>query len=144
MKLVRQRDPLGCAVACFAFTNHISYQQARKIFVSIKNIDEGYCCRDIVLAYHRIGKHARFNYLKSTLKKKIYKNDTIVFIKRSALYPFGHFLVKADKGWMDPWINWPDCQNFKKAKAGFRKKLPGVPIYAVWVISPDHRSFKKS
>jgi len=34
---------------------------------------------------------------------------------------------------MDPWINFQKDKNLKNAKAGFRKKLPGRPIYGIFI-----------
>jgi hypothetical protein len=33
---------------------------------------------------------------------------------------------------MDPWINFTENKNIKKAKAGFRARLPGKAIYVVF------------
>lgn len=34
---------------------------------------------------------------------------------------------------MDPWINFQKDKNVKNCEAGFRKRLPGKPIYAIFV-----------
>jgi hypothetical protein len=53
---------------------------------------------------------------------------SIVFIKTSAKYLFGHFLARYKDKWMDPWINLPNTD----ITAGFRDQLPGKPTYAVY------------
>lgn len=45
--------------------------------------------------------------------------------------PFGHYLIRFNNQWIDPWINLPN----KNIKAGFRKRLPGKPIYGISCIS---------
>jgi len=65
----------------------------------------------------------------------MYEDGVIVFIKRSVRYPAGHYLARMNGQWMDPWINFPNDQNIKNIKnatSGFRKKLPGKPIYALF------------
>jgi len=56
------------------------------------------------------------------------QNGAIVFVERSKKYPAGHYLIKTKKGWMNPWINFP---NISSAKSGFQKVLPGK---AQWII----------
>jgi hypothetical protein len=71
-----------------------------------------------------------FNYSLKYVKRKkshIYPIGTIVFIGKTEVHPVGHYLLFTEKGWMDPWINFPRLN----AKAGFRKKLPGKPVYAI-------------
>ena len=71
-----------------------------------------------------------YRYIKPKIRKLIYRPGTIIFIARSKKYPAGHYLAMGSgKGWMDPWINFPS--ELKSSRAGFRKKLPGRPIYAV-------------
>ena len=49
------------------------------------------------------------------------KPGTIVFVRRGKVYPYGHFLLKTSKGWMNPWKR---GENIKEAKAGWQKRLP--------------------
>jgi len=76
-----------------------------------------------------LGKSYFRKYLKTKLKH--YPSGSIIYLKRSKRFPFGHYMAKTDLGWMDPWINLP---NYPR-KAGFRKRLPGIPSY---LISPIH------
>jgi hypothetical protein len=86
----------------------------------------------LVAILDRSGYFYQYRYLKPRLRKIIYRDDVIVFIKRSKKYPFGHYLVRYQNLWMDPWINFPKEKDVKKAKAGFRKRLPGKAIYALF------------
>lgn len=62
------------------------------------------------------------------MRKTPDKSGTIVFIAKSKKYPEGHYLLKTSKGWMNPWVNFPEIT---PARAGFQKRLPGK---VVWVM----------
>jgi len=78
-------------------------------------------------------KSIEYKYIKGKIRKKIYQDNTIVFIKRSKKYPYGHYLSRYKSSWMDPWINSKNDRKIKKIKAGFRKRLPGKAIYAIFL-----------
>ncbi len=130
MEPIRQEDKLGCAVACVAFILNIDYKKALKLFASgeRKAKDEGFYCKEIIMAFNNLGFGYQYKYTKKRLQKKIYKENTIVFIKRCKRYPKGHYLTRFNNKWMDPWINFPKAN----IRAGFRKRLPGTPIYLVF------------
>ncbi|MBI2327175.1 hypothetical protein HYU92_02545 [Candidatus Curtissbacteria bacterium] len=130
MKPVKQEDSLGCGVACMAFILGINYQNSLNFFKDgrKKANKAGFFCREIVMALEKAGLRYEYKYIKPKIKKKIYKPNTIVFLRRSKKYPSGHYLCRADNKWMDPWINFP----VEEKKAGFRRSLPGKPIYAIF------------
>ncbi|OGH42619.1 MAG: hypothetical protein A3H79_03470 [Candidatus Levybacteria bacterium RIFCSPLOWO2_02_FULL_36_8b] len=130
MKPIKQKDSLGCAVACVAFRLNISYERSLTLFRHGKKKAEsaGFLCKEIVEALGRRGLSYKYNYIKDRIRNKIYKSGTIVFLRRSKKYPTGHYLCRADNKWMDPWINFPD----RKIKAGFKKRLPEKPIYLIY------------
>ena len=131
-KAISQEDSFGCGIACVAWITDESYKQAKKRY--FKNSDSastfGYLCKELVAALAKAKKQYGYRYVKRRLK---FRNDSIVFIKRSKRYPAGHYLVRTNDGWMDPWINfnYRDA-DIRKVKAGFRKRLPGKPIYVVF------------
>ncbi len=129
IKSITQEAPSGCAVACVAMLLEVPYRKAILLFRNgkSKEIYQGYYCKEIVAVLKKKGVDFRFKYV-SKKNNRIYKNGTIVFIKRTKEYPKGHYLIKTLNGWMDPWINMP---KMNPAKSGLRKKLPGEPIYAV-------------
>ena len=129
-KPITQEDNFGCSIACVAFINGITYKTAKIKWFKSKNAKTlGYFCRDIVRAFTLANKQYTYKYIKRKLK---FKENSIVFIERSKRYPTGHYLAKAKEGWMDPWINFDVRKpNVKKAKAGFRKRLSGRPIYVI-------------
>ena len=130
-KPIAQEDPLGCGIACVAWITGKTYKQAKDLyFKDVKRAGTvGYFCRDLVSALAMAKKQYSYRYLR---KKARFNEDSIVFIKRSKRYPAGHYLVKTAEVWMDPWINF-DCKKpyLTAALAGFRKRLPGKPIYLV-------------
>ncbi len=131
MKSITQKDSFGCGIACVAFICKVSYDYAKKNYFNRPHNAStlGYLCKDIVRALSKSDKNYCYKYLKRRIK---YKKNTIVFIKRSNKYPFGHYLTKTRNGWMDPWINFDNLNHkLPQANSGFRKRLPGKPIYAI-------------
>ncbi len=122
---------MGCAVACVASLLGTSYKRALVLFNNKPYAPtKGYYCKDISKAL----KKRRLVYVwKKVLlgvNPLLNKEGVIVFIARSKKYPAGHYLLKTDRGWMNPWINFPEIA---PAKAGFQKRLPGKPQ---WIMYP--------
>ncbi|MFH1694410.1 MAG: hypothetical protein ABH880_01465 [Patescibacteria group bacterium] len=134
MKAVTQESPMGCAIACCASRAGSSYRKMRALFEGgdIKDWTTGFYTKDIKKALNKVGIPVEGCGAKDWGNKRI-PVGSIVFIERSKKYPAGHFLLKTENGWMDPWINFP---HMKPAKSGFRKKLPGK-VY--WVIDTRDR-----
>lgn len=132
-KAVVQEDPSGCGVACVAFVLGLTYPAALKLFKKgeYKADNCGFYCQEMTEVLNNQGKDFELKYIKEKIKRKIYRDHTIIFIKRSKKYPAGHLLCRYKNIWMDPWINFQKNKNIKKAEAGFRKRLPGKPIYAI-------------
>ena len=131
---VIQKDILGCGIACTAFVLCINYKNALRLFPDgrQKAKQRGFICKEIVRVLKKKDISAHYKYINKKIRKKIYRDNVIVFIKRSKKYPFGHYLVRYKNLWMDPWINFPENKNIKKAISGFRKRLPGRPIYVIF------------
>ena len=130
----RQKHPFGCGATCVAFVLGLDYSTALKLFEDGENkaINRGFYCRDIVDALMKKGLYFEFKYLKPKIRQKIYQNYSIVFIKRSKAYPSGHYLCRHNNLWMDPWFNLKENHDVSKARANFRKRLPGKPIYVFY------------
>jgi ABC-type bacteriocin/lantibiotic exporter with double-glycine peptidase domain len=138
MKPIKQEDGLGCAVACIAFVLNIKYQKALTLFKNGErrvNKEANFYCPELVNILNSFGLKYRYKKLKKNNESKIYKEKSIVFIKRSKKYPYGHFLSRYNGFWMDPWINLPN----KNIKAGFRKRLPERPTYVILRLAPRDR-----
>ena len=130
MKPIFQEDELGCGVACTAFILGISYQDALSLFEDGKSKADnaGFYCKEICKILMKNYKFYEFKYIKPKNRYKMYKSNSIVFVKRSKKYKYGHFLARHDNTWMDPWINFPKYPR----KSGFRKRIPGKPIYIIF------------
>lgn len=134
MNPVKQEDGLGCAVASVAFVLGVPYSEALKLFVDGKRRvkeEANFYCPELVRILNSKGLNYSWKKLKNENMEVINNDLSIVFIKRSYKYPYGHFLCRYKDKWMDPWINLPD----EKIETGFRDNLPGEPTYAVF---PTH------
>lgn len=114
---------MGCGIACAASLAGLSYREMRDLFTDgeIKDKTVGFYNSDFVEALEKLGIKA-VGCSAEEWENKILKPGTIVFIKRSRMYPAGHFLLKTTLGWMDPWKTGTTIKN---AKAGYRENLPG-------------------
>jgi len=130
---ISQKDNFGCSLACLAFITDRTYEETINDLGKEKAGTRGFYCREIVDCLKKLGYQAEFHYLKPKWKKKIYQDKTIVFIRRGKKYPFGHYLVRYQNLWMDPWINFPKDKDIKNVKVGFRKRLPDTPIYGIFI-----------
>ncbi|MBS3170842.1 hypothetical protein J4223_03625 [Candidatus Woesearchaeota archaeon] len=127
MKVVAQEHTMGCGIACVASLCNLSYKNALDFFEKKYAWSRGYYCREIAFVLKK--KDLDYSWKKINFKtKSLIRIGSIVFIARSSKWPFGHYLLKTEKGWMNPWINFP---SITPVKAGFQKKLPGK---AQWVI----------
>lgn len=130
MEYRAQEDEFGCGVACVANLLHVSYKDALNLFLEPQNASwKGYFCLDIIIALQHAGKLYYCFYIKPRKRHLIYQNKTIVFIKRCKKYPSGHYVLRDNESWVDPWINFPRYPRL----AGLRMRLPGKPIYAIAV-----------
>lgn len=129
---ITQEDNMGCGAACVAFTSGRTYQESVKILGQDKAKTTGYHLKELVEGLEYFGIKGHFKHLKPEVKPATYQQGLIVFIKRSARYPYGHYLARHNNMWMDPWINLPLDKDVRNAKSGYRKRLPGKVQYAVY------------
>ncbi len=132
MNPVTQKDPLGCGAACVSFITQNNYSEIVFMLGKDDATHKGFYCKDLKAILSTLGFVYSYKYVKPRLKSKIYQDCVIVFIKRSKKYPAGHYLTRYEGQWMDPWINFCQDTNIANAKSGFRKRLPGKPIYALF------------
>jgi hypothetical protein len=130
---IKQEDEYGCSVACLANFLNTDYDSTKLLFDKDKAGTVGYACKEIVNALSKKGIESNYRYLKPRLRTTIYEDGTIVFIKRCTRYPTGHYLLRSNGKWIDPWVNFQVDKNIKNAIAGCRLRLPGKPIYAIFV-----------
>ena len=131
-KSITQEFDYGCGIACFAFALQITYKQAETLLGAKQAASTRFWVKDLTAALSNAGKIYHAKYVKLRLRKDIYDEGTIVLIRRSKHYPAGHYLIRHGNQWMDPWINLPFNKDINKAQSGFRKRLPGSPMYALF------------
>lgn len=131
-KSITQESDFGCGIACFAFAVNLSYKQASRFLGHEQSNSDRFWIKDFNSALNRAGVKYDYKYLKPRLLKNIYQDGTIVLIRRSRIYPSGHYLIRYDGQWMDPWINISQNKDINHATSGFRKRLPGNPMYALF------------
>lgn len=132
MKSITQKHAFGCGAACVAFATEESYEKTIELLGENKANEQGFYCKELVEVLQKLGKNYEYKYIKPHILPYLEKPGTIVFMKRGKIYPTGHFAVRTEKGWMDPWINFSENQDICKAKSGSRKELPEKPIYALF------------
>ncbi len=58
------------------------------------------------------------------------QEGTIVFVHPNAIYTSGHYLLKLEDGWMNPWANFP---NMIPVKYAIEETLPGDVSYLIYL-----------
>jgi hypothetical protein len=130
-KSITQEFDYGCGIACYAFAINLSYKEAATRLGAKQASSTRFWVKDLTTALNDAGAAYVSKYIKPHIRKLIYQEGTIVLIRRSKHYPSGHYLIRHNGRWMDPWINLPYDKNISHAMSGFRKRLPGTPMYAI-------------
>ncbi len=128
-----QKHNFSCGLACLSFLINQSYNNLVSKFGLKKAQTKGFYCREIVEYLSKEDYRAEYHYLNKKWRRRIYSEGTIVFVRRGKKYPFGHYLIRYQNQWMDPWINFLKNKKIDNAVAGFRKRLPEKPIYGIFV-----------
>ena len=131
-KSITQEFDFGCGIACYAYALNISYKQAVKLLGPGQALSNRFWAKDLTKALNDAGLEYKAKHINKKLRKTIYKDGTIVLIRRSKKYIAGHYLIRYKGLWMDPWINLTVDNNILQAESGFRKRLPGSPSYAIF------------
>lgn len=126
---ITQEFDYGCGIACFAFSLGLTYQQAANHLGELQANSTRFWVKDFRNALNSSGKQYVSKHIKPSIVREIYREGTIILIRRSKRYPTGHYLIRHQGYWMDPWINLLLDNDIKHAKSGFRKRLPGKPMY---------------
>ncbi len=126
MNYVHQEDSMGCGIACVAFLTNKDYKDAVNLFsASEKRSSKGFTSKDIREALKKGGLIYKSVYVGRDLVPKI-EIGNIVYVTKCKYFPYGHYLVKINEGYMDPLINLHEVNfDYKKARAGLRGMLPG-------------------
>jgi signal peptidase I len=130
-KSVTQGSRNGCGIACFAFVCKVSYKDTEKFLGNKQAKSDRVTVKDFVKELNRYGLPYKAKHIKP-YQGTTFNEGTIVLIRRSKKYPVGHYLVKHEGQWMDPWINLMQDKNLDNATSGYRKRLPDKPMYAIY------------
>jgi len=133
MKAVVQKHSMSCGLACVASLSGVDYDNVLRVVKKEFASTRGYYCRELIDALKKLGLSYEYKKVTDRTKSLLQKSGMIVFIARSKKYPAGHYLLHTTKGWMNPWINYPEIA---PTKAGFSKRLPGK---AQWILIPKEK-----
>jgi Imm-5 like putative immunity protein len=126
---ITQEHPWGCGVACVAYVLGMPYPQALALFTRDEDVTPGYHCPDIVDALAKGGLEYEWYEFHSYMSEADLPDNSIVFVRRCPTWTGGHWLVKTEDGWMNPWINLPST--IQAATSGFITCLPDVITHVV-------------
>lgn len=125
-----QKDQNGCGVACIAFLLDKSYQDTKKLFDSEKIASYGSDCPEMAAALNANNqKYSWKKYTGGTIP-----NLSIVYLGPSDYYKTGHYLVKYNNFWMNPWV-WG--RKIETAKSGFIKRPRGEVKYIIYPVNKE-------
>lgn len=132
-KPITQEYDYGCAIACAAFALNLSYKRAANLVGESQAASTRFYVKDLNNFLNSQGLNYSRKHIKTSTKEEIKKEGTIILLRRSKLYPVGHYLIRHGDLWMDPWVNMPSSNyDISKARSGYRKRLPGRPMYVVY------------
>lgn len=130
-KSITQEFEYGCGIACYAFVAGRTYKDAALVLGLAQAQSTRFWVKDLKDALNRAGLAYKSLYIKPRKRHMIYQEGAIVLIRRSERYPSGHYLVRHNNQWMDPWINLRFGAKIVHAQSGYRRRLPGSPMYAI-------------
>jgi len=133
-KSITQEFDYGCGIACFAFATNLTYKQVVNYLGQQQAFSTRFWVKDLTSALNTYGTKYVSKHVNAKVRKLIYRENAIVLIRRSKHYPAGHYLIRHNKKWMDPWINLLVDKDIKNAVSGYRKRLPGSPMYVIFPV----------
>ncbi len=122
---------MGCGAACVAYLNCSTYELAVQRLGKDKAERRGYSLRELTAGINVPQASYRPHHAEKVASDRIDRTGTIVFLDKSKRFPYGHYLVRTEAGWMDPWINLRPGADVSKSKAGIRLSLPYAPKWAI-------------
>lgn len=136
---VTQKHPMGCAIACVASRCRINYDRAHQLFEhSAGAWLNGYTLAEVAEALLKQGLEPRITPIPVRTHSGVKTSmspGTIAFLGPSSFYPSGHYFLKTQHGWMNPWLNFP---NMLPARAGIQPHLFSRPDYLIFSQSQGH------
>lgn len=134
---ITQEDDFGCGAACVAFVARKPYSVIIALLGEGNAKTKGYYCRELVDALAELDLGYTYRHVKLHKGDLAYLEGSIVFLKRSKKYPFGHYIVRHSGQWMDPWINFASNRDIARAQSGYRQRIPGIPQYVLYETSKN-------
>jgi len=131
---ITQEHDYGCGVACFAFACELTYQDAAHFLGKEQANSNRFTVKHFVEELNRYGKNYRSKHVKPG-EKVSYKEGMIVLLRRSKRYLTGHYLIRHNDKWMDPWINISQSKDIKCAHSGYRTRLPRKAMYIIIAVA---------
>ncbi len=131
-KTVTQEFEYGCAIACIAFLLNLSYREAEALVGEEQAGSNRFWVKDVNELLNSQGLRYARKHIKTASRDHLMKEGTIALIRRSKLHPSGHYLIRHNDYWMDPWINLSKDKNINNAVSGYRKRLPGSVMYIIY------------
>lgn len=129
MQSITQQHEFGCGIACVSFIAGRPYDDVARLLGAEQAATRGFWCKDLIAALRTYGLTYQYRYIQSNVGEL--PDGSIIFLKRSTLYPAGHYLAKRDGQWMDSWINFASNKRIAQARSGFRRQLPYAPSYVI-------------
>ena len=129
---IEQREEWGCGVACVASFLGTSYDDARELLRKHKDgktvnaHPKGLELHNIALALQERG----YRFIADWHESNRFPNGTIVCISGKKPYDGHHYMLKTQRGWMDPWHN----MGSKPRRADFRKNYPDGTEFLVALV----------
>lgn len=133
MQSITQQHDFGCGIACVSFVLQKPYAEIAQHLGAEQATWRGFLCKDLVAILQQYGHAYTYGYTR--VDPDSLPDGTIVFLRRSRMYPAGHYLAKRAGKWMDSWINFDEDRDISHARSGFRTQLPYPPSYAVIPVS---------
>ena len=122
---------MGCAVACVASQCGLDYTQALRLFEQEKYAwTRGFYCTEVVEAFAKAGRKYDFAVFRASKHREILEvPGTVLFLDPSDQYPSGHYVLRIEDGWMNPWVNFPQMN---PVRAAVVHELAGKVGYVVF------------
>ena len=137
---VRQEDDFGCGFACTAYLCDMQYQDVKKFTNNPENAEiGGYRCKPLCDILNRIYKEKKSDkvwktkYVGKTKNPEI-PNNSIIYINKNDKYKYGHYIVKTEYGYMNPFVNLDKVDGDSRlSKSGFENDICGVPSLIITI-----------
>lgn len=144
---VRQEDDFGCGFACIAYICDMNYQDVKKCTDNADKAKTGsYRCKFLADTLNRIYKENKIEkiwktkYVGKTKNPKI-PSDSIVYISKNYKYKYGHYIVKTDQGYMNPFVNVDKVDSdVRLSIAKFERSMCGAPSL---IITTENIKYEK-